>query len=121
MVLLSPKTRLTDFVPLFIGTKNGLGQHIENIDRPKVDIYHDTLLGIWVGELFYTFALAPAKLAFLAFYWRIFQVHSIKVPIISLSAIVAIWAIVRVCVVLFSFFFSFFYILVQNFDNEYSH
>jgi hypothetical protein len=61
-------------------------------------VYHDFFLTLWIGELFYTFALAPTKLAFLALYWRIFKVSSIKRPIKILAATVICWSIVRACI-----------------------
>jgi len=79
-------------------TKSGIGLHIDNINRDKTLIYHDVFLGLWLGELFYTFALAPAKLAFLAFYWRIFRISSIKLPIKIMVAVIMLWSVVRACI-----------------------
>ena len=76
-------------------TKSGVGLHIEIINRNTDLIYHDFFLGLWIAELFYTFALAPAKLAFLAFYWRIFQISSIKLPIKIMVAAVVCWSVAR--------------------------
>jgi hypothetical protein len=81
---------------LLLEVKCGVGLHIENINRDTTLIYHDFFLGLWIAELFYTFALTPAKLAFLAFYWRIFQISSIKRPIMIMVAAVVLWSIVRV-------------------------
>ncbi|KAH0551520.1 hypothetical protein GP486_007263, partial [Trichoglossum hirsutum] len=78
--------------------KNGTGLHIETIDRDPAVVYHDFFLGLWIGELFYTFALTPAKLAFLAFYWRIFRVSSITLPIKITGVVIICWAIVRIIV-----------------------
>jgi len=58
-------------------------------------VYRDFFLGLWITELFYTFALTSAKLAFLALYWRIFRVSSITLPIKITAATVICWAIVR--------------------------
>jgi hypothetical protein len=80
---------------IFLVVKNGTGQHIENINRDPTQIYHDFFLGLWVAELFYTFALTPAKLAFLAFYWRIFRISSIKRPIQIMVAVIVVWSVVR--------------------------
>ena len=76
--------------------KNGVGLHIETINRNVSSVYHDFFLGLWVAELFYTFALTPAKLAFLAFYWRIFRTSTIKLPIKITAIAVICWAVVRV-------------------------
>jgi hypothetical protein len=72
-----------------------MGRHIETIEQPISTIYHNVLLMLWIGELFYGFALAPAKLSLLAFYWRIFQVSSIRLPIKMMVVLVAIWSIIR--------------------------
>ncbi len=83
--------------PLLV-IKSGTGLHIEAINRDPILIYHDFFLCLWIGELFYTFALAPAKLAFLAFYWRIFGVSSIKRPVQIVATTVMLWSFVRVCI-----------------------
>jgi hypothetical protein len=78
--------------------RSGVGLHIEAIPRDTTLVYRDFFLSLWIGELFYTFALAPAKLAFLAFYWRIFGVSSMRQPIKILAAAVMLWSIVRACI-----------------------
>jgi hypothetical protein len=78
--------------------RSGVGLHIEAIHRDSTVVYRDFFLNLWIGELFYTFALAPAKLAFLAFYWRIFGVSTMRLPIKILAAAVMCWSIVRVCI-----------------------
>jgi phosphatidylglycerophosphatase A len=80
---------------IFLVVKNGTGLHIQAIDRDTTQIYHDFFLGLWIAELFYTLALTPAKLAFLAFYWRIFRISSIKLPIKIMAVTVMCWAISR--------------------------
>jgi hypothetical protein len=77
-------------------TKNGVGLHIEAINEDSTIIYYNFFLGLWIAELFYTFALTPAKLAFLAFYWRIFKVSSITRPIKITAVVIVCWFIVRV-------------------------
>jgi hypothetical protein len=78
--------------------KSGTGLHLEAINRLTILIYHDFFLCLWIGELFYTFALAPAKLAFLAFYWRVFGVSSIRMPVKILATAVTLWSFIRVCI-----------------------
>ena len=78
--------------------KSGTGLHIEEINRDSALVYRDFFLSLWIGELFYTFALAPAKLAFLALYWRIFGVSSARLPIKIMATIVTLWSIIRVCI-----------------------
>jgi hypothetical protein len=72
-----------------------VGLHVDAINRDSTQVYHDFFLGLWVAELFYTFALTPAKLAFLAFYWRIFNLSSIRLPIRIMVAVILCWSIVR--------------------------
>jgi hypothetical protein len=84
-------------MPLLV-IKSGTGLHIEAINRSPILIYHDFFLSLWIGELFYTFALAPAKLAFLAFYWRLFGVSTIRLPIKILATAVICWSFVRACI-----------------------
>ena len=80
---------------VFSVTKNGNGLHIQAINRELTQVYQDFFLGLWIADLFYSFALTPAKLAFLAFYWRIFQVPSIKLPIKMITTVVLCWLVVR--------------------------
>jgi len=75
--------------------KHGVGLHIETIGRDPALIYHDFFLGLWIAELFYTFALTPAKLAFLAFYWRIFRTSSITMPIKVTTGVIICWFVAR--------------------------
>jgi hypothetical protein len=75
--------------------KHGVGLHIETVGREVALVYHDFFLGLWIAELFYTFALTSAKLAFLAFYWRIFRVSSITLPIKITATVIVCWAVVR--------------------------
>ncbi|CZR56241.1 uncharacterized protein PAC_06129 [Phialocephala subalpina] len=82
-------------VNIYFLIKGGTGLHIEAINRDSTLVYHDFFLSLWIGEVFYTFALAPAKLAFLAFYWRIFGVSSIRLPIKILATTVICWSITR--------------------------
>ena len=78
--------------------KNGIGLHIEYLGPDLTAVYHNFFLGLWIAELFYTFALTPAKLSFLAFYWRVFRVSSIKLPIKIMATIVIVWSVVRVSI-----------------------
>jgi hypothetical protein len=58
-------------------------------------VYHNFFLGLWIAELLYSLALTPAKLAFLAFYWRVFRISNITLPIKIMTVLVLCWAIVR--------------------------
>ena len=77
-------------------TERGFGLHLEAINRDVMLVYHDILLGFWIADLFYSFAIASAKLAILAFYWRIFKVPSIRLPIKIIATAVICWLIIRV-------------------------
>jgi hypothetical protein len=91
----SASIRQRQELKIFLVTKNGIGLHIETIGRDLAIVYHDFFLGLWVAELFYTFALAASKITFLAFYWRIFRVSSITLPIKITGVVIICWAIVR--------------------------
>jgi hypothetical protein len=53
---------------------------------------------LYVAELFYATALFFAKASILSFYWRMFRVTNIKLPIQILGACSLIWIIVRVSI-----------------------
>lgn len=79
------------------GLQIGLGLFLAEIDLPGPETLEKSLLILWNLELFYAFSLASAKLAILAFYWRMFKLSNIKIPIKILAACTIIWLILRVC------------------------
>lgn len=56
---------------------------------------HNSLI-LYVAELFYATALFCAKGSILSFYWRMFRVTNIKLPIQILACCSLIWIIIRV-------------------------
>ncbi|KAF4970074.1 hypothetical protein FSARC_2820 [Fusarium sarcochroum] len=82
-------------IPIWIN--DGLGLHIWDLksSKPKADILMQTSLNLYVAELFYALALFFAKASILSFYWRMFRVTNIKLPIQILGSASLIWIIVR--------------------------
>jgi hypothetical protein len=54
---------------------------------------------LWLSSFTYTFAIAFCKFAILTFFWRIFQVSDIRIPIQVLFVITVCWFIVRLLLV----------------------
>lgn len=56
---------------------------------------------LWIAEILYAFALAFAKLAILAFYWRMFKISNIRLPILILAGCSVVWLIIRTFMAIF--------------------
>jgi hypothetical protein len=71
--------------------------HIEEVTwlSQAETLYWNKLL-LYIAELFYAFALFFGKMSILCFYWRLFSVTDIKIPIIVLMACSIIWITIRV-------------------------
>ncbi|ESU11764.1 hypothetical protein FGSG_05754 [Fusarium graminearum PH-1] len=82
---------------LSIGIKEGLGLHIHDVHNGKTipEILMKNALILYVAELFYATALFCAKASILSFYWRMFRVTNIKLPIQILAGSALIWIIIR--------------------------
>ncbi|KIL93007.1 hypothetical protein FAVG1_04188 [Fusarium avenaceum] len=82
-------------IPLWI--EEGLGLHINEIKstKTKAEILMQNGLLLYVAELFYATALFCAKASILSFYWRMFRVTNIKLPIQILGGCALIWIIIR--------------------------
>ncbi|XEV01417.1 hypothetical protein FSHL1_011303 [Fusarium sambucinum] len=82
-------------IPIWI--QEGLGLHINDVDngRTKPEILMKNALILYVAELFYATALFCAKASILSFYWRMFRVTNIKLPIQILACSALIWIIIR--------------------------
>jgi hypothetical protein len=82
-------------IPIWI--QEGLGLHINDVDngRTKSEILMKNALILYVAELFYATALFCAKASILSFYWRMFRVTNIKLPIQILACSALIWIIIR--------------------------
>lgn len=60
-------------------------------------LYYNKLL-LYIAELFYAFALFFGKMSILCFYWRLFSVTDIKIPIQVLMVLSILWIIIRVSI-----------------------
>ncbi|KAJ3547447.1 hypothetical protein NM208_g1509 [Fusarium decemcellulare] len=81
-------------IPLWID--KGLGLHINNVKHmSKDEALVQTKLLLYVAELVYAAALFFAKASILSFYWRMFRVTNIKLPIQILFTCSVIWIIIR--------------------------
>lgn len=87
---------------LRLGIKSGLGLHYQVINIEYNKLLYEFLLNVLIGDLLYSFAIAFAKLSILAFYWRIFNVPSIQLPIRIMVCVVISWLITRVRLYLLS-------------------
>ncbi|RKL35830.1 hypothetical protein BFJ72_g8530 [Fusarium proliferatum] len=83
-------------IPIWIKDA-GLGLHINDIHGrgTKAEILMHNSLILYVAELFYATALFCAKGSILSFYWRMFRVTNIKLPIQILACCSLIWIIIR--------------------------
>ncbi|KAI1863181.1 uncharacterized protein JN550_009707 [Neoarthrinium moseri] len=80
----------------------GLGMHIEDVTWLSQDeaLYWTKLL-LYIAELFYAFALFFGKMSILSFYWRLFSVSNIKLPIQILMGCSIIWITIRTFLAIF--------------------
>lgn len=87
-------TVLNQELTTFLEVPRGFGKHI--YDGPP-DAAYAWALGLFTGELAYFSGLVLVKWAILAFYWRIFNIlHSIRLLIWTLFAIVSAWGLASV-------------------------
>lgn len=80
---------------------NGLGKHVYASDNIEVSLLV-FFKGLLIQEICYTSVLVSAKFSVLLFYWRIFSVSSIRLPIIILASIVGSWGIAIILVSTFT-------------------
>ena len=69
---------------------NGFGKHVEVAGAEGVKVSLEVL---FFAEISYTITITFVKFSILAFYWRIFNVAPIRVPIYLLAAITGSWGI----------------------------
>lgn len=69
---------------------NGIGHHIWVAPPDAVYLWAK---GLFVFEITYTINLVAAKFSVLFFYWKIFNVSKIRLPIYILGAMVTAWGI----------------------------
>ncbi|KAF2649777.1 hypothetical protein K491DRAFT_610129 [Lophiostoma macrostomum CBS 122681] len=79
----------------------GLGLPLSAIGHDDDTILQKSRLILWALELFYGFSLAFAKMAILAFYWRMFKTSVIKLPIQVLAVCAVVWLIIRTFLAIF--------------------
>ncbi|KAH6881181.1 hypothetical protein B0T10DRAFT_411329 [Thelonectria olida] len=63
-------------------------------------LYHSRLLGFF-NSLCYASSLASSKISILSFYWRLFKLSTIRIPILVLLAMSVIWIILRTFMLIF--------------------
>ncbi|KAH6874387.1 hypothetical protein B0T10DRAFT_586338 [Thelonectria olida] len=89
-----------------------LGQKLESYDDRRIDFYLEkSRLILWISEFLYAWSIFFSKLAVLTFYRRLFQLSSIRIPIIICMVACILWIILR------TFFTIFHCIPVQAFWN----
>lgn len=93
---------IDSYLTIRLGIQEGLGLHINDVKngRTKPEILMKNALILYVAELFYATALFCAKASILSFYWRMFRVTNIKLPIQILGCCSLIWIIIRVSILL---------------------
>lgn len=76
--------------------QSGLGRHLDDVDGDMGILLRNSLIHNMVAELTYAASLGFVKFSILAFYWRMFKTSPIKIPIILLFVLSAIWLTIRV-------------------------
>lgn len=76
--------------------EHGLGLHYQALDTEYSRLVYNFNLNLYVGQLVCSTTVFCAKLAILAFYWRIFNVTSIRWPIRILVVVIVCCFISRV-------------------------
>lgn len=89
------------FIDSFIWIHLGLGVHYQALHWSYDTILRDTFLNLFVEEIFYSTGTAFMKLSLLAFYWRIFNIASIRWPIRILFVAVIAWLVARYIAIVF--------------------
>uniref|UniRef100_A0A8H7NC53 Rhodopsin domain-containing protein n=1 Tax=Bionectria ochroleuca TaxID=29856 RepID=A0A8H7NC53_BIOOC len=74
-----------------------LGQIIpDTVDETRHEdiLFHSRKIAFFCS-LTYAYSIGSSKLAILSLYWRLFKFSSIRIPIITLYTIVAVWLVIR--------------------------
>ncbi|ORY66565.1 uncharacterized protein BCR38DRAFT_296966, partial [Pseudomassariella vexata] len=66
-----------------------------NIHRPVETTFRDTKLFLFMLQIFYAYSLGFSKLSILSLYWRLFNLFSIRTPILVLMACTLLWLLCR--------------------------
>ncbi|KAL8640532.1 MAG: hypothetical protein Q9226_008738 [Calogaya cf. arnoldii] len=80
----------------------GLGLHYQALKDSYENILRNTFLNLFIEEIFYSTGSAFMKLSLLAFYWRIFDVPSIRWPIRILVTAVVAWLVARYIAIVYT-------------------
>ncbi|KAJ1324693.1 alpha-methylacyl-CoA racemase [Microdochium nivale] len=81
--------------------QSGLGRHILEVPGDMGNLLRNSLIHNMVAELTYAASLGFVKFSILAFYWRMFKTSPIKIPIIVLFVLSAIWLTIRTIMTIF--------------------
>jgi len=76
----------------------GLGKHIWVADKDAIEVWAKAL---FIQELAYTLTICCVKFSLLTFYWRIFKMSSIRIPIYIVGGIITCWGIVVIIITIF--------------------
>ncbi|KAI0475216.1 hypothetical protein GGR56DRAFT_694796 [Xylariaceae sp. FL0804] len=80
---------------VLLWTARGLGLHLHEIAYPLDETLYWSRLYMFLMELAYGFSLGFSKLAILAFYWRLFGLSNLRIPIIILIVLSGLWLVIR--------------------------
>ncbi|KAH7128883.1 hypothetical protein EDB81DRAFT_906569 [Dactylonectria macrodidyma] len=89
---------------LLIWTKNWyLGQFLLDsmAEEVREDILKHARFAQFLASFSYSYSIGLSKLSILLFYWRIFKLSAIRIPIQVMLAVVGIWLILRTFMVVF--------------------
>ncbi|KAF2806913.1 uncharacterized protein BDZ99DRAFT_422208 [Mytilinidion resinicola] len=83
-------------------TDAGMGRHVASFPPAEIPgVYEKFFKGLFMGWIIYIAAICVVKFSVLAFYWRIFQYTSIRIPIWILTGITACWGLSTILVIIF--------------------
>ena len=69
---------------------HGYGKHVWSGRSDALLVWAQ---GLFISEFAYTGVICSIKFSLLAFYWRIFKVTTIRIPIYVIGAVVTCWGI----------------------------
>ena len=76
-----------------VDVRLGVGRHIQVVDPSG---FQTIFINHYAGEILFLWAIAMVKCSILAFYWRIWKVSTLKIPIFLVGAIVIVWLLASV-------------------------
>ena len=78
------------------GMQFGLGRHHEAIDMDSQELVYHSLQHLIIVETLWSTTVTFVKISILSFYWRLFNMSSIRLPIRLLGVLTMLWLIARV-------------------------